>query len=318
MKPSSVLSLVSIGIVLVLGTAYLTFGVLRVDWFSGRTVVTMALPRTGSLLPGSPVLLRGVKVGEIDSIDKAERGVELVLSLDPKYRVPATGSATVEDLSGLGEPYIEFVPNTDAGPYLADGQRIDAVEVVLPRSIPDVAHTVTHLVEQLNPQAISNIVKTLDQTLSGTEAVMPRLAASTTLLSETILSRSPEIRNILKNLQTMGADMEWAEQSMTAAGPLWEEAGAWGALIADSLARLSRIGNMPGDYIEGNGLIPFLDKVTSYINEIGPALRDLVPAVQPLAESASNSMAQINISDLIDRALSVTGDGALRMRIAVK
>ncbi|MCC3317821.1 MULTISPECIES: MlaD family protein [Nocardia] len=303
---------------MVLGIGYLTFGVLRVDLFGNRTHVTMILPRSGSLLSGSPVLLRGVKVGEITSIDKAERGVELKLAIDSKYRIPATGSASVEDLSGLGEPYIEFVPNSDGGPYLADGQRIDSAQVVLPRSIPDVAQTVTGLLEQLNPQAISNIVKTLDQALSGTETVMPRLARSTTLLSETILSRSPAIRGILANLQTMGADMAWAGPGMAAAGPLWEEAGGWGALIADSIARLARIGHMPDDYMQGNGIVPFLGHVTDYLDRIGPDLRNLAPVVQPLADSATTSMPQIDISDLIARALSVTGDDALHVRVGIK
>ncbi|MFE3360805.1 MlaD family protein, partial [Streptomyces californicus] len=224
MKLSSGLSLVAIMSVLILGVGYLTFGVLRIDVFSDSINVTLRVPQAGSLLVGSPILLRGVRVGEIASIEKAERGVEMQLALESRYRIPATGTATVEDLSGLGEPYIEFVPKNGAGPYLTDGQRLDAVQVILPRSIPDVAQTVTGLLEQLNPQAISNIVKTLDQALTGTDTVMPRLAASTTLLSETILSRSPAIRSILVDLQTMGADMAWAGPGMAAAGPLWDEA----------------------------------------------------------------------------------------------
>lgn len=318
MKLSSGLSLVAIMSVLILGVGYLTFGVLRIDVFSDSINVTLRVPQAGSLLVGSPILLRGVKVGEIASIEKAERGVEMQLALESRYRIPATGTATVEDLSGLGEPYIEFVPKNGAGPYLTDGQRLDAVQVILPRSIPDVAQTVTGLLEQLNPQAISNIVKTLDQALTGTDTVMPRLAASTTLLSETILSRSPAIRSILVDLQTMGADMAWAGPGMAAAGPLWDEAGMWGALIADSIARLARIGTMPDDYLQGNGVVPFLGEVTEYLSRIGPDLQELAPAVQPLADSAAMSMPQIDISDLIARALSATGDSALNVRIGIK
>ncbi|MEU4808009.1 MlaD family protein [Nocardia fluminea] len=318
MKLSSALSLVAIMSVLILGVGYLTFGVLRIDVFSDSINVTLRVPQAGSLLVGSPILLRGVKVGEIASIERAERGVEMQLVLESRYRIPATGTATVEDLSGLGEPYIEFVPKNGAGPYLTDGQRLDAVQVVLPRSIPDVAQTVTGLLEQLNPQAISNIVKTLDQALTGTDTVMPRLAASTTLLSETILSRSPAIRSILVDLQTMGADMAWAGPGMAAAGPLWDEAGMWGALIADSIARLARIGTMPDDYLQGNGVVPFLGEVTEYLSRIGPDLQELAPAVQPLADSAAMSMPQIDISDLIARALSATGDSALNVRIGIK
>lgn len=318
MKLSSALSLVAIMSVLTLGVGYLAFGVLRIDVFSDSINVTLRVPQAGSLLVGSPILLRGVKVGEIASIEKVERGVEMQLALESRYRIPATGTATVEDLSGLGEPYIEFVPKNGAGPYLTDGQRLDAVQVVLPRSIPDVAQTVTGLLEQLNPQAISNIVKTLDQALTGTDTVMPRLAASTTLLSETILSRSPAIRSILVDLQTMGADMAWAGPGMAAAGPLWDEAGMWGALIADSIARLARIGTMPDDYLQGNGVVPFLGEVTEYLSRIGPDLQELAPAVQPLADSAAMSMPQIDISDLIARALSATGDSALNVRIGIK
>ncbi|MDN2495328.1 hypothetical protein A5780_31675 [Nocardia sp. 852002-20019_SCH5090214] len=318
MKPSSVISLAAIASVLVFGIGYLAIGVLRIEWFSTRTHVTMALPEAGSLKSGSPVLLRGVKVGRIVAIEKAVRGVEVKLDLDSAYRIPASGTATVEDLSALGEPYIEFAPKSSDGPYLRDGQRLESAQVVLPRSIPDVAQTVTDLLKQLNPQAISDIVRTLDQALTGTQAVMPKLAASTTLLSETILSRSPAIRQILVNLQTMGSDMDWAGPSMTAAGPLWEEAGTWGALIADSIARLARIGNMPEDYMQGNGVVPFLGKVGDYLDRIGPELRQLAPTIQPLAESAKSSMPQIDLSDLIARALSATGEDAIQVHIGVK
>jgi hypothetical protein len=64
--------------------------------------------------------------------------------------------------------------------------------------------------------------------------------------------------------------------------------------------------------------VPFLGEVTEYLSRIGPDLQELAPAVQPLADSAAMSMPQIDISDLIARALSATGDSALNVRIGIK
>ncbi len=319
MKLSSVVSLTAILGVLVFGIGYLTFGVVRVDWFKDYTDATMVLTNSGSLGPRSPVLLTGVKVGEITSVDNVAEGVEVKFRIEDKFRIPTASTVMIENLSALGEPYVQFTPTQKGGPYLESGQRIDTKAIQMPLSIPDVARTVTNLLNQLDPKALSNIVNTLDQGLAGTESLIPQLARSTSLLTATILSRNPQIRSMLTDLQAIGSDMEWTGPSMAAAGPEWGNSGTQANLIAEAIGKLARIGKVPDDYVLGNGLVPFLNKVSAYLTEVGPDLQKLLPVIQPLAAASAASIPEIDISALISQALNATGDdGAIHLQINVK
>jgi phospholipid/cholesterol/gamma-HCH transport system substrate-binding protein len=251
MKLSSVVSLGAIAAVLVIGIGYLTFGVVRVDWFNDYTNASMTLTNSGSLGARSPVLLSGIKVGEITSVDNTKDGVDVKFKVDNKYKIPTDSTLVVENLSALGEPYVQFTPTAEGGPYLKEGQQIQTSAIQMPLSIPDVARTVTNLMNQLDPEAISSLINTFDQGLSGADKVVPQLARSTSLLAATLLIRSQPIRSVLTDLQAIASDMDWTGPSMAAAGPLW---GGFGDKISEAAAVLTKIintGNTPAMYLQG-------------------------------------------------------------------
>ncbi|NMN99178.1 MlaD family protein [Antrihabitans stalactiti] len=318
-KLSSILSLTAIALVLVIGVGYLTFGIVRVKWFTQYTTATMVLTNSGSLGPESPILLRGVKVGDVTSVNHVSGGVEVKFRVEDKFHIPTSSTVRIENLSALGEPYVQFTPSTADGPYLQSGQQIDTRSIEMPLSIPDVARTVTNLMIQLDPEAISAIVNTVSQGFSGLEKVIPNLSRSTSLLAATILSRTPEIRSLLTDLQTIGSDMEWTGPAMASAGPLWADFGTKVEMVVESLAKFVRIPGVPDTYITGNGIIPFLPKLTAYLETIGPDLQPLVPILAPLAATATAAIPAIDISSLISQALNATADdGAIHLQINVK
>ncbi|MGX1806100.1 MlaD family protein [Nocardia sp. NPDC055321] len=318
-KPTSALTITSILVILTAGIGHLTFGVARVDWFTDYTHATMQLTNSGGLSPHSPILLTGVKVGEITSVETTSVGVQVELRIDDHYRIPTASTVTIENLSALGEPYVHFRPATSRGPFLTDGQRIDTATIQMPLSIPDVARTVTNLMNQLHPEAITSLVHTVSSGLSGLDTVMPALSRSTNLLAATILSRTPEIRGLLTDLQAIGSDMQWTGPSLNAAGPRWGKFGVRVSEVVDAIARFAVIGNVPDDYTTGDGVIPFLNKLTTYIDEVGPDIKQLAPVIQPLAATTTAAIPPIDLSSLIAQALNATSaDGAVHLQINVK
>ncbi|WP_063038596.1 MlaD family protein [Nocardia pseudovaccinii] len=323
MKRGSIASLGAIATVLVLGVGYLGHDVVRVDWLQDYTRLTMALPNSGGLLPKSPVLFRGVRVGDVTTVTAADRGVVVDLRIEHDYHVPASSSVVIERLSAMGEPYIEFRPGTTTGaPYLTDGQRLGAEQVRMPVSIPQLADTMTRLLEQFDPQALGELISTMSQGLAGTEQIMPELSRSTGLLAALLLSRSGEVRTLLEELQRVGADSDWAGPALAESGPHW---GQFGAKIRDvvdvveTIVRNHEGGTMPDDYVGGDGLLPFLNRLVAFLHESGPQLQQLAPALLPLAESATTAAGRIDLSSLISQALHTTSDdGALHLQITVK
>ncbi|KZM76032.1 MlaD family protein [Nocardia terpenica] len=312
------LSLGAIAAVFVLGAGYLTFGVARVDWFRHHLEATLTLPDSGGLQPDSPILLSGVPVGKVTAVDTAGGTVLVRLRFDDTYPVPAAATARIENLSALGEPYLMFTPTGTGGPYLTDGARIDARQVRMPLSIPEMATTASNLLGQFRPEALHELVRTVDESVSGAEAALPQLNRAANLLAATLLSRLPQLRTMLTNLQTIGADMDWVGPSLEAGGPQWGRFGSRVRDAVDALERLMRSKGFPDDYQTGTGLVPFLKQLSTRLDQLGPRLRPLVPALAPLTATATGALRTLDVSALITQALDATGDGALRLQLGVR
>src|SRR5690606_34442473 len=133
--------------------------------------VTVQLDRSGGLQPGNDVTLRGFRVGKVDSIDLIDRGqsIAAVATIDSDYRIPVDTTVAVQALSGAGEQYIDFRPNTEEGPYLGDGAVIefDAERVKTPTPVWSVLDNSSALISQIDPDKFSVILNELDVALSG-------------------------------------------------------------------------------------------------------------------------------------------------------
>ncbi len=310
------LSLGAIAAVFVLGASYLFLGVAQIDPFRRHITVMMVLDDAAGLLPGSPVLVRGIEVGEVSAVDVAPGGVQVMLALDEAEQVPAQSSVRVENLSALGETYVDFRPSTTDGPYLIDGQLVSSELIDASMSIPMVARSVTGLLNELDPTVLASLTNTLDESLAGTGSVTPKLQRSAELLSATLLTRLPEIRQLSVDLQAMGGNMSWLEPSARASSPLWTLFAQRFSEIVDSLARVSKAGDAPRMYVEGDGLIPQLERVTDWVEREGPTLAAIAPVLQPLV---SGGLQPIDLSALITQALgAVDEDGAVRVEVNPK
>lgn len=318
-KPASVLSLGAILLVLIVGIAYMSLGVLKINPFKDFTTAIMLLADSGGIGNDSPVLLTGIEVGKVTAVKKIATGVEVDLRIDNTYKIPANSAIRIENLSALGEPYVEFAPSSNDGPYIQNNQVLDTRNIQAPMSIPQVAVRVVELLHQFDPKAVSSLVDTADKALTGTESEVPRLERSTKLLAATILSRTEPFRQLLTDLQTLGADMDWAGPGLRDSGPQFAEFGTHLEDIINIAARLFEVGDSPTMYQTGDGLVPFLKNATALLNKIGPSLADLVPILQPLADDAARVGSQLDISSLIAQAVNTVGDdGALHLQIAIK
>lgn len=318
MRRGALTSLGGIVAITVAGASYLTFGVVRADPFADYTHTTMVLTDSGGLGVGSPVLLTGLEVGRVTTVTHTAAGVEVGMRLAADKRVPTDSTVTIEHLSALGEPYVEFRPETGNGPYLHDGQRLETAKVRMPLSIPQVARLVTGTMNQLDPAVVGSLVSTAGTALAGTDAAIPNLTRSADLLAAAIMSRSPRIADLLNSFQAAAADIDWAGPATSAAAP---EFVRFTRALNDLVAAVGRmVDAQPAEkYTEGNGLAPFLTKLTERLAELGPELKSLTPALAPLTDAVTAAAPQVDISSLITQALDDVGtDGTVRVRINVK
>ncbi|WP_330183028.1 MlaD family protein [Nocardia sp. NBC_01503] len=318
MKWGSLASLGGIAAVTVVGASYLTFGVVRADPFAEYTHASMVLANSGGLSVGSPILLTGMKVGKITSVDSTAAGVEVGFRVDADRRVPTDSVISIEQLSALGEPYVEIRPKTGGAPYLKDGQRLDTSAVKSPLAIPAVARLVNQVMNQLDPTVAASLANTLGAAFHDTDSAMPALTRAGNLLASAIMSREPKIAQLLNSFQAAASNMSGMGEATATAAPAFVQFAQSLNDLVEAVGRL--VDRVPGpqSYVDSNGLAPFLAKLADWLRQAGPELKTLAPQLQPLADAARGTGPQLDISALIAQALASTGDNAVRVQVNVK
>ncbi|MFD4429061.1 MlaD family protein [Nocardia sp. NPDC058497] len=319
MKTGPLVSLLGIAVISLVGVGYLTFGVVRYEPLREQLAATLELPDSAGLLPGSPILLRGVEVGSVTGVQRARGRVAVRFAIDARYEIPVDSTVFIESLSGLGEPYVVFAPSSTQGPFVRDGQTLAGEKIRAPLAIAEVARLVAEAMEQLDPQVLDRLIATAEAAMRGTGELVPRLARSSDLVAAMLMSRSATYGQLLADLERVTPDMTWTGPAFTAAAPNFVEFGQRVDEIAEAVQRLVRTGNTPEMYVEGHGLVPFLDQLTDWIDKAGPELAPLAPALQPLADAATDSAGRLDLSALIGSAAAASAPaGALHLRVNVK
>jgi len=191
-----VVSLAGLLLTLLFGASYLLFGSLQLDPFVSTYSVRIHLAQSGGLLPGRDVTVRGVRVGRVNSVDIGSGDVVAVASIEGAARIPAGSAVRVAGLSAAGEQYLDFVPATSAGPYLADGAVIGAGKTTTPVTLPQVLSDLNGTFAQLDPDKLRAIV----QELGAGPAAPDKLAAiidGGTFMITTLSSVLPQTVSLL-------------------------------------------------------------------------------------------------------------------------
>ncbi|MDP3892726.1 MCE family protein [Nocardioides sp.] len=193
------LSAVGVATIFVVALAYLFSAVLDQPLLSRPDQVTVELTATGGLFEGSAVTYRGVKVGKVTDIAMAGEGVEATISLTGGRDIPLDSVARVRSLSPVGEQYLDLQPNTDDGPYLADGATIPAESTDLPKSLSSTVIAVNDVLRQIDDKALRTVLKELSTGLAGTGEDLRRLVDQTDLLLTDLDAIWPETERLLTN-----------------------------------------------------------------------------------------------------------------------
>jgi virulence factor Mce-like protein len=191
------LSVAGLLLTLVVATAYLLIGALRVTPFASSYRVTVQLPESGGLLPNQDVALRGVRIGRVESLQITDTGVHVVASITAKVKIPASAFAHVSALSAAGEQYVNFEAESEAGPYLHDGSVIGLDRTAVPVSLAQLLGDADGLLAQVDPHKIERIKKELSLSKEGPAKLAAIVDGGTFLLS-TLDSVLPQTTSIIK------------------------------------------------------------------------------------------------------------------------
>ncbi|KZM68042.1 MCE family protein [Nocardia terpenica] len=279
--------LANLGLVLalVIGASYLAVSVMRVNPLRRTYTVTVDLDRSGGLQPGNDVTLRGYRIGKVNSIVLADHGASIAaeVQIDNRYRIPSDARVAVQALSGAGEQYIDFRPETDRGPFLGNGSvvRFDPQRVSTPTPIVSVLENSSAFISQIDPNRFSSILNDLDTALSGGPDQLRNMIDALSEVTAGLDNLLPQTTNLLTNLRTIASTTSDAQPDL-------------GTLTRNSGALLSQFNNADDE------LRRVLDKAPGQLQQLGAVLDKTADPITNLATNfaAITKAAQLRVPAL--------------------
>lgn len=316
MKKELLANAVTFTVVLLAGLFILLVGYMGLKPGVTYTTLSLRLAHTGQLSAGSPILLRGVRIGDVTAVDPSADGVRIALRYPSEYRIPVDSALSVEQLSALSEPYVEFAPRSSGGAVFASGAEIPASAVSQSRSVSDVFQALAALNRTADSGALGGIVKTAWQATSGRDDDLTTLSRAGQLLSSTVLSRMPAIRTMFANTQVYSADLDWTANAVQRLGTEFENTGNVVLSAVQAVQRMVMTLNAPDPFVET--INPFIKRLTPYLNELLPALATTGGPFISIFSALNRTVPLIDLSTLLSNALQVAGtDGAARVTLTL-
>lgn len=160
--------------------------------------VKLDLASGGGIFTNSEVTYRGVTVGKVTGMNLTPTGLEVDLHInDSAPQIPADLTASVADRSAVGEQYVDLVPNTDSGPFLADGSTIEQRNTVLPLPTDNLLTNLNGLANSVPIHSLQTVVNELDSGFSGTGPDLQKLLDTISEFTKTAQAQLPETTQLL-------------------------------------------------------------------------------------------------------------------------
>jgi len=148
-----------------------------------RYKVTMQLASAGGLYKGGNVTYNGYQVGRVEDVRLSGTGVEAVLELDSKIKIPADLKAEVHSVSAIGEQYVQLLPQSGDGPPLRAGDVIPQDRTYVPPDINTLVDATNRGLDAIPRDNLKTVVDESYTAFAGLGPDLSRLVTGSTKLA---------------------------------------------------------------------------------------------------------------------------------------
>lgn len=177
--------------------------------------LTAEFAHADGLAAGDPVLISGVRVGEVESLAIAGDHVEATLRIEgSELGADATGQIAVRSL--VGNRAVELDAGSDFDDPLTHGDTIPLARTRQPRDLAELGDASQQLLSQVDSRALNRLVVALDDVVAGQRQELSALIDGGTDLSRTVNDQQAQIRSLLQRLSDLGETLNQRDDELVA------------------------------------------------------------------------------------------------------
>jgi phospholipid/cholesterol/gamma-HCH transport system substrate-binding protein len=197
------IQLLAFVVIAILGVSYVgaKYAGLGSLFSSGGCTVSADFPDSGGIFTGAEVTYRGVGVGKVGELHLIDGGVRVDLTLNScrHPEIPAAASATVSDLSPVGEQYVNLVPPSGNGPYLKKGSLIPMSRNAIPVATQVLLTNLNSLVSSINTSQLTTVLQETTKALNNRGPDLNRLLNAGSELIQTATAHLQDTINLIQD-----------------------------------------------------------------------------------------------------------------------
>lgn len=286
---------------------------LRVSPPEGRANLSMDVADINNLVVDSNVLLRGVPVGKVSAIDVSTSNATVHFYIDGKYQVPADSVIRLENLSALGESYIELEPDVSGGPVFQNGQHLSTERITQPASISELGTSVVRVLNQMDPGQLEHVIAEADSALPDPYTVLPNLQRASLLLNKTVADLRGRGGTVLENSQSLLENADFVGPALAEATPDLRGVGFGIQHLFDNGTNVLLRTDTPSNvYVFGR----FLQRIQKLLDDRAADIRVLTEPLTANVRAIASALSTIDTSRVLANLLSaVPEDGAIELHV---
>ncbi|MBB3039332.1 MCE family protein [Hoyosella altamirensis] len=305
---SSVVRMVVLVLVIVLVFAIVWVAFLRDD----RKLIVAEFMSASGVYPDSPVLVLGIEVGRVTSVQALGDHVRVEMMLDREVPIPDDAEAYIVNRSILADRYIELTPRYISGPEFPEGGTLPRTRTHVPIAFDDLLQSFNHLGEALSTGAgvggaIDRVAASFDGIGPETNVMIQEMAAASRIAGAHT-EEFDEIIAVLGDVARLVSDREQEIRSF---------AGSLAILSEQAVAEEANVAELMTSF---RGFYEEIDLLIDQRGDDFPVvMEDIRLLIDAVAANPSQVADLVDLLPLIMENISnlIGDDGRARIRLNV-
>ncbi|MGV0834363.1 MCE family protein [Mycolicibacterium thermoresistibile] len=296
--------------------------VVRTVQSTNRTFYTAYFENSNGIYPGDDVMIRGVTVGKIDTIEPQPDRAKFTFWVDSDHKVPADVQAVIVSPQLITARAIQLTPAYTGGPTLEGGEVIPESRTAVPVEWDDFRVQLERLSESLQPVGPDDVsplgafVNTAADNLRGQGAMIREAIIELSQTMSALGDHSGDLFSSVKNLSTLVTALHDSADVMrqlnrnlaSVSGVLTNDGSELGAAFRDLDVVAADLGDFIAENREAMGtagerlatvsqtLYDNLDEVKQALHVMPNTFQNLLNIYQPAQSSLTGIMAVNNFA----------------------